>query len=242
MTKKAEKVDGRQSVIKRDDNGLFPDQVTVLEALAKGIPPQKLGSTEEGVGIAWKRVRRWMREDEAFVLAYDQVFGTTLAGIRRQSEISSEKAMDTLDELTDAMKPIRRSFNCLGCGMCNNVDVVIPDAQVRKAAAETILKISGAMKEISKVEVEVEDITKRPDVWQSLDLMRVQRGIALAPGRFDELVEAGFLEQKDRGSVMEGEYRVVEEEEQDGNDETSDVQYDPGSGVQLPDRDSGSSV
>ena len=242
MTKKPEKVDGRQSVIKRNDNGLFPDQVTVLEAVSAGVPPQKLGDPEEGVGIKWKRVRRWLREDEAFALAWDSVFGTTLAGIRRQSEVSSEKAMDTLDELTDAMKPIRRSFNCQGCGMRNNVDVIIPDAQVRKAASETILKISGAMKETTKVEVEVEDITKRPDVWQSMDLMRVQRGIPLAPGRFDELVEAGFMEQKDRDAVVEGEYRVMEEEEQNGSNETSDVQHDDSSGVQPPDGDSGSAV
>ena len=242
MTKEVKKVDGRKSVIKRDDNGLMPDQVKVLEALSNGVPPQKLGDIEEGIGIEWKRVRRWLRDDEPFTLAWDTLFGTTLANIQRQSVVSSEKAMDTLDELTEAMKPVTKSFNCQGCGMRNTVQIIIPDAQVRKSAAETILKTSGAMKELIKSEVDVKvDVTSRPDVWQTLDLMRFHRGKPLAPGVLEDLIEAGFLEQKDRGGVIEGEFREVEEE-QDGNDGTSDVQHDASPGVQPPDGDPSSPV
>ncbi len=231
----AEPVDGRQSLTTRNDEGLFPDQVRVMTAVADGVDQKDLDGE---IGIKWKRVQRWLREDTQFRDAWDKAFGDTVDSVRRQAAQSSDKAVATLDELMDAMKPVTKSYQCTHCGGRNTVQIHIPDAAVRRAAAETMTKLSGAMKTVSKVEFEN---TNKPNMFQLLDLLKLEKGVHVSPGKIQGLKDAGYLEQSFTPDVVDGEYKVVEEDN-DGEDGTSDIESVTGTGVQPEDGDPSSPV
>ena len=222
--------DGRADLVKRDDDGLMPIQKDLVEGLAES---GDLKAACEALEISTKRVRRWMREDRLFRAYYEQAFGSSsLEVVRLQGQLSSEKAMDTLDELTEAQKPVTKSYNCTGCGLRNTVQFLITDASTRRAASETILKASGALKNISEVKIQHEDINLTQ--WQAVCLMKLRKGLHVSARMLDELRHEGALTQRDEDfvSAIEGQFRVVVEGDEPDEDGTSNEQHDSGAGVE----------
>lgn len=145
--------DGRGDLVTRNERGLLPRQQELLEALADN-PDWR--SAAEQVGIAANRVRRWLREDDAFRREYEDMFQGATEVARLRVESASEEAVDTLFDLLAAEKVITTQVHCPQCSHKFDASIRVENANVRAKAAEIIMKASGVLIDRRKIEHEGE--------------------------------------------------------------------------------------
>ena len=141
--------DGRGDLVTRNEQGLLPRQQELLEALANNANWREAAET---LGLSTNRVRRWLREDEAFRREYETMFQGATEVARLRVETASEEAVDTLFDLLEAYKVINMELQCPKCDHKFKEAVRVENANVRAKAAEIIMKASGVLIDRHKVE------------------------------------------------------------------------------------------
>jgi hypothetical protein len=109
---------------------------------------------------------------------------------------------------------------CPSCGHKHTVSVQMIDHATRMKAADTLLKVSGIMKDQRSVKLEATmtriDVSFSGDEYLAYE--RLKRGFGVPPHVYDRLSEKAaqmnieLPPNKDTGMSIEGQYRVVEEE------------------------------
>ena len=203
--------DGHSQLRGRDEKGLTLDQRRYLQKLSDSGDWKKAAEDCDPT-IPTTRVKRWLREDSAFKIAYDDLFGQAPEVARRQIAMLSEKAADVAEELLEEMKPISRTFKCMKCGTNNNIVVHVRDAAVRAKMVETIMKSAGVLKDIRKVEMDGEILVL--SLAEKLALAQLDAGQEVSSQMRRKLLQKGVdVKQYTEEGVIEGEYTVEGEEE-----------------------------
>lgn len=203
--------DGHTQLRARDKDGLMLDQRRYLQKLSDS-GDWKKAAEDCNPPIPTTRVKRWLREDDSFKNAYDDLFSQAPEVARRQIAMLSERAADVAEELLDELKPISRTFRCTKCGTNNNITVHVRDAAIRAKMVETIMKSSGVLKDIRKLEMEGEMLVLT--LPQKLALAQLKAGQPVSEQMKRQLLQQGLdLKQYEEEDVLEGEYTVEGEEE-----------------------------
>jgi len=202
--------DGRTQIRSRDKDGLTLDQRRYLQKLSDSGDWRK--AAEDCIPpILVSRVKRWLREDNSFKIAYDDLFSQAPEVARRQISMLAEKAADTVEDLLDELKPVSRTFKCVKCGTNNTVTIHVRDAAIRAKAAEITMKSSGVLKDVHKVEMEGEVLVLT--LPQKLALAQLKAGQPISEQMKRQLLQQGLdLKQYEDEDVIEGEYTVEGEE------------------------------
>ena len=202
---------GHKQLRGRDPEGLLLDQRRYLQRLSDS-GDWKKASEDCDPPIPASRVKRWLREDNYFKTAYDKLFSQAPEVARRQIALLAEKAADVAEELLGEMKPISRTFKCIKCGTNNNVTIHVRDAAIRAKMVETIMKSSGVLKDIRKLEMEGEVLVLT--LPQKLAMAQLNAGQPISEQMRRQLLQQGVdLQQYREEDVIEGEYEVKGEEE-----------------------------
>ena len=213
--------DGRGDLTTRNEQGLLPRQQELLEALADNADWR--GAAEQ-VGITDNRVRRWLREDEAFRREYERMFQGATEVARLRVETASEEAVDTLFDLLTAEKVINMKLQCPKCDHKFDEAIRIENANVRAKAAEIIMKASGVLIDRRKVEMEGEvlhltftqkvalaQLKARQPISEQMLIEFQSLGLVDAAGN---LVGSGEeVKRIEDPNVIDGESHVVDESE-----------------------------
>lgn len=158
-----------KDLVKRGPDGLMPSQREYFQLLAE------TGSEAEArkkLNLSNRRVARWGREDEAFKRVYDEYSQQVVEQVQTQARMLSGKALETVDDLLNEMKPIRVTVECDECGHKTTTSVQIKDATTRTKMVEMIMKATGILKDRRVVEGEVDVIHMTAGQKLALSLWR----------------------------------------------------------------------
>jgi len=195
----------------RDAQGLLPAQVTFLRELATTLEPRIAADT---LGFKWTRIRSWLRSDQAFKTAYDELFSSNREEMKREVALFADEAMDELFNLLKEEKPVSRTINCTKCGEKNTVIVQVRDASVRAKVAELAQKMSGRLVDVRRLEGEVTHLT----FYQKTALEKVRRGKPIGAQTRIELENMGLLEREVQRTAADN---VIDVESRDVTEETT---------------------
>lgn len=190
----------------RTSQGLLPQQEEFLVALRKH-GDWNLALAE--VGFQRRRVWRWLREDEEFQKACDEIYGNAPGTARTLLEYGTMESVATLMDAQAAKKPIKVTITCSECGAKNETFVTVDDWGARLKAVEMMLKGGGVLKERKQVDINITQLTigestalallaKNPNANVPPLMLRKFREMGLLPeGRGEEVVDAEEVREVD---------------------------------------------
>ena len=205
--KDLDKVDGRSSSITRGEDGLLPDQTTWIEAW------QRLGYSGacDATTYSRARVRRWLREDEAFLAYYNRELKGSKEATKRRMIDLAEVAADELLDLMHAEKPYKVVIMCTKCATKNEKTIQVRDSSVRAKVIEMVLKSAEILKEVRKEEKE---ITIKLSLDERLAYARLNAGWDISEQKRRRFLEIGLIlpsgEINPDIETVEGEFREVD--------------------------------
>lgn len=202
-----DKVDGRSSSITRGEDGLLPDQTTWMKSW------RQLGYSGacDDTTFSRARVRRWLREDEAFLANYNKELTGSVEATKKRMIDLAEVAADELMDLMHAEKPYKVTIFCKDCDTKNEKTVQVRDASVRAKVIEMVLKSAEILKEVRKEEKE---ITIKLSLDERLAYARHKAGWDISEQKRRRFLELGLLLPSGKINpdieTVEGEFREVE--------------------------------
>lgn len=203
----------RDAQRKRLDNGLTVDQNLILQELTM------LGNWKQAcdrAGVSYERFRTWIKRDEAFRKAFEELNAGAVESVRRQLEGSSQRAAEAFDDALEATKDVKIKTECPECHAEIELVAEVPDHATRLKSAEVILKVNKVLKDVKEVEGRI-TVAALP-LHLQLALAAWRRGdYGIPPGYRDQLIEYGMIKALPPGrpDVEEAEYRVMGEEDDD---------------------------
>lgn len=205
----------------RGADGLFADQKLVLQELTQHSDWRRACDT---CGVSHDRFRRWLRQDEAFKAKFEAMFEHHTDAIRKQLEMSAEKAGEVFDGALGATKDLELELQCPHCKGDIKVTAEIPDWGTRLKAGEVILKVGRILKDVKEYEGRI-TIAQLP-LHLQLALASYHQGKEIPPGYQRELAEAGFLKLAAGPEPEEAEWHEVDtrNEQQSGGAGVEGVQ------------------
>jgi hypothetical protein len=177
-----------EGAYQRLPNGLTIDQNQLIQEL-KLTNNWKLAC--DRVGISYDRFRDWMRRNQTFQRAYEELHAGTVNAVRKQLEASAQKAAEVFDEALDATKDVEIETTCPSCQAEIKITAQVPDYATRLKAGETVLKVGRVLKDVKEIEGRV-TVASLP-LHLQLALAAWREGQPIPPGYQRELNELGFI-------------------------------------------------
>lgn len=184
MTKALVLRDGRADLRIRDKRGLLPAQVKFLKELAETHDQREAASK---AGLPWKRVRSWLKNDQAFQTEFDEITSGIMEAFKREVQTFADAAQDEAWELLQAAKPIPTA--CPNCG--HRFQVEVRDTAVRARLVEMAMKMAGRLRDVRqhRVEGEVTHLT----AGQKLALTALRMGKDISVQMLEQLRQLGVV-------------------------------------------------
>jgi hypothetical protein len=154
---------------KRDEDGLLAQQRNALTGLLAG---ESWPEVQRRLGLSSRQLGRWLREDEHFRAAYEDLFDFDVDTLRKQIQANGTKAAERLDESLDAVKTITIHGSCPNCRTKVEVATEVPDWNTRMKAIDMVLRVSRVLKDVTKVEADV----PQPSLTHHLALAMTRSG------------------------------------------------------------------
>ena len=187
----------------RDERGLLPVQQRYFNGLSRTGDKQ---DACDGAGIRKAQVTRWLRNDPAFLRAHEDFFrGAHDATAARFEEIQ-ESLPDIAMELLQANKTVKVNHNCTHCGERDVIYVDTTNDTVRARMWADLMKQSGHLKDIRKIEGEVNVTTL--SFGQRIAIEKLRRGLQVSVQQRKELEAMGLLDgltEYNSSELIEGE-------------------------------------
>lgn len=213
MTKEVAK--RRHPLTVRDKDGLMLDQKRLLAELLENTD-WKVACAEAEVPV--HTLRRWLRDDEAFLKAYEKLFSTVLTESKAKLTSLMPRVGDVFEDGLDAQKPIESEVRCPECGTTFTAIIEVPAWGVKLRVAEDLLKSHGQFAQRHVVEGEV---THRNTTLEDLIGVAIDsRGGRLPPGVREDLAARGLLPERQAPEpppdpdAVEAEYTAVNSEDE----------------------------
>lgn len=205
----------RSPLTHRDEDGLMLDQKRLLsEFLAEA--DWKVACEKAEVPV--HTLRRWLREDEAFLKAYERLFSVVLKESKAKLTSLMPKVGEVFEEGLDAQSKIEQDVACPECGTVFTAVIEVPAWGVKLRVSEDLMKAHGQFAQRHIVEGTVQH-----QVLTLEDLIGVaihnRGGRPLPPHVEQDLRSRGLLperasEPSPDSDVAEGEYTVESSEDE----------------------------
>ncbi len=195
--------DGRADLRARGDDGLLPSQREYFDLLSR------FGTKElacAGLGIDPSRVTRWLRDDPAFLRAHENFFKGAFDATKARFQEMQESLPSLARDLMEAHKAIIVKHICTECGHKDDVSVDTTNDTVRARVWADMMKVVGQLKDVRKLEGEV-NVTHLT-AGQRIALERLRRGLAISIQQRRDLEDMGQLDglkMYDGSEILEGE-------------------------------------
>ena len=183
--------DGRSDVRVRNDRGLMPAQEEFLAELARVFDPKAAAA---GAGLNWRRVVEWLRSDLNFQRYYQELNTETAVVARETIRAGSEAASDALIKALTSEKGASLTVTCPSCESKFTVRTKVADNPSRLRAIENVLKVSGILKEVHRIEGDI-GVTHL-DFGQRMAMTALKRGRRISAQMFEELVNMGVINEE----------------------------------------------
>lgn len=170
----------------------------------------------DATGVAHDKFRRWLRIDEAFKAAFAQQNEKQTDTVRRQIELSAQKAGELYDDALTATKDLDIELECPNCKHKMKVTAEVPDWSTRLKAGEVVLKVGKILKDVKEVSGKI--TVEQLDLPLRLALAAYNQGRVIPPGFYNELVAEGFIKPKELpagDTTTEGEWHEVSDDIQE---------------------------
>ena len=178
-------------LLRRGKDGLMTIQRMLLEELM-----EEGGSWRKAcqkLDIKERRVRFWLTNDDAFSEAYDKLLGSVdITATKKELDYLASGAAELYEEAMQATRGAKVDTKCPKCGKEFEVHAAAPDHRIRMKAMETLLKISGTLKETRKVEGQLLNISLTGD--EIIALMAYQVGQPVPESVLAALREKGVID------------------------------------------------
>ncbi|KKN83884.1 hypothetical protein LCGC14_0295370 [marine sediment metagenome] len=138
-----------KELIVRGPDGLMPAQREYIQKYAE------LGSEKEArkeLNLQNRRVTRWLREDEAFQRAYEEVVTGTHELVRLRLKAIEEEVPEAIRALMAATKPMK--ITC-PFDKTHTFTITVDHPGVRAKMVEMLMKSQGHLKDVRRIEGEV---------------------------------------------------------------------------------------
>ncbi|KKN84428.1 hypothetical protein LCGC14_0288900 [marine sediment metagenome] len=194
----------------RGEDGLLPTQRRYFDLLSRN------GSKRDacdGVGIKSAQVTRWLRDDPAFLRAHEEFFQSAHDATAARFTELQERLPDIAMELLEANKTIKVTNICSKCSHKDTIYVNTTNDTVRARMWADLMKAAGHLKDIRKIEGDV-NITHL-SAGQRIALEKLRRGLDVSVQQRKELESMGMLEglkMYDGSEIIEGEILDVKKE------------------------------
>jgi hypothetical protein len=204
---------------KRDERGLLLEQKLVLQELEQHSDWKRACDAAD---VTHDKFRRWLRIDEPFKTAFNLQNAQQTDTVRKQIELSAQKAGEVYDEALTANKDLTLEVTCPNCKHEMKITAEVPDWSTRLKAGEVVLKVGKILKDVKEVSGKI--TVEQLDLPLRLALAAHEAGRPIPPGFYNRLVADGFIKQPQlpAGDVQEGEWHEVD---------TTDEQLDSGDRV-----------
>ncbi len=177
----------------RGEDGLMDVQRNYFKILSQ------VGSKELAcgvLGIPPKQVSRWLREDPAFLRAHEGFFSASRDATKARFDELQERLPDLALELMESMKVVTVKHECVQCGHTNTVQVDTTNDTVRARMWADLMKATGHLTDVHRVEGEVMHTTITAGLRLALEKMR--RGLPVSVQQSKELEQMGLLDDLQR--------------------------------------------
>jgi hypothetical protein len=174
-------------LVSRGPDGLMPVQREYLQKYAE------LGSEKtarEELNLQNRRVTRWLREDEAFQVAYEEVVAGTHELVRLRLKAIEEEVPEAIQALMAATKPMK-----ITCPFDkeHTFTITVDHPGVRAKMVEMLMKSQGHLKDVRRIEGEVNLTTLTMGQRIALALWKDGKDIS-AQSRL-ELIALGLIDE-----------------------------------------------
>lgn len=195
-----------------DEELTLPMKAFLQELIALGSVKAALASVDG----AERSLRRWTKIP-TFRALFDQTILDNTAATRGSLHSSVTGAVDVYEEALQATKTIERKFACEACGERNEVEVIVENWAARLKAAETLLKITGILKEQKTIDFNAKIETRQIIVLttpEHLAWERYKTGLPIPPHMEALLTDKGLIGQEalpaPKEEVIEADFVTVE--------------------------------
>ncbi len=198
-------------------DGLTLEQRKLLTELAAG---KSLNDACQELDVPRGRFMRWLQTDEKFRAHYDDLFNPeNLKEIQKVLNASASRAVEVYEDAIDqANRSMHLDLECPHCQKSFKKTIQVEDWKSRLAAADTLLRVSGILRERRDLKVTLQTAAIDWSRIETSDLVNVlawRTGRPLAPAAEERLRQLGVITEEQRRmlpspEIVDAEFREVD--------------------------------